>query len=1116
MDSYTFEILSEKVSESDIFEDKTHEYAADNLKRVIESSRSSVTIGLEGGWGSGKSTVVNLLRKKLSKTGDNNFFYLFDAWAHDGDPLRRIFLEGLIDRLDPDSQDEYLSNLRGEISGQKKRVEVKSKRSASKLGGFLSLSAIFVPLGAALLSAIDYSTVGWFSSGLNVHWPFLCGLFFTLTPLWTLVVWAVFSSDDPAKKSKSWIFKKKWDVFEADSEEEYSQDIIENGERTSIEFERFFGQIMDHIIGADSKYSRAIIVIDNLDRIEPEQTLAMWSILQTFFQYRSYGEDEGSTWRDKLWFLIPYDREGLSKVWQGTNAVAKGDRESSDTLLGQERWSSDLGDNSVACSFLEKCFQLIEEVPEPVLSSWMEYCKYKTDEALVGWPEDSRSIVVDTYQRYESSLTRSPSPRQVQAFINKVGMLGLRWGSRVSPEAIALYALARGNRSERQLREELLKPGLPNGYKTTNDAGVKSELAGLLFGVDKHKGMQLLLEPEITDALASGSGEKVSELIKDHGEGFWIVWNSIKAKALPNGHVEEYRISFTKAFCIGTQAYPERVSQDIAILEQEWKSQDDKWELDKYDYREPLEALVSTLRGHEGAFSDWLKKKVAKEVLQVVKSASAEDVNQDVLYGVRRLIDYLHSIGKRFQAFHYSSLDREAWGTWLSTLESANLDFPEVLPDNKVMPALIETIDPTNAGGDNLETITRTLAIDKQNSYFEAMLPRLIAWMVNPNRTLGLDVAYELIVMCYGRLKEDGRKQIVAALNDPNSVQRTSQESAGELPSLIALYALVYKRRILGENIPKNIVSIFHNEPNGEFMEKVISILEENDEMSSIWDMASSSKNKFSIYALRNTEVDRIYAVDDGAYLIDEYEWLTEEETGSMVNELISRNVFIRAVHDYIDDPIQYSRCLHILAEYGGDNSKLVIDEVSNEISQNSWEKLFEIDTRLVGHMTSKGNHKFKDAVLNFGKNDLVNEKGLAKFWDSFSVIYDHLPDQDAVTENLLVEYFTHNVDPLGDLSFKQFVGCVQSDAIERLQPSLVMARVELWISRGQWERLEWLVKQNLNPPETVSESLTSRLESAIAESKEHQEVIERVASVYGIDLLESQAENEEIAVERE
>ncbi len=230
--NYDFRILHEVVAPDDLFPDKTHEKIANTLFDLIQSSDQGVTIGLEGGWGSGKSTVVNLLRKKLADLGDDTLFFIFDAWAHDGDPLRRIFLESLISEIDPDGKDEKLTLLQQEISGRKKSVEVKTKKSTSKLGGLLSLAAIFVPAGAAILAALDYSTVTMLPSAKGLHWGFIGGLTLALSPLWPLGYWCLWGN----KNEKG---KKQWDFFASNTQESYTQDITEDGERTSVEFEQF-------------------------------------------------------------------------------------------------------------------------------------------------------------------------------------------------------------------------------------------------------------------------------------------------------------------------------------------------------------------------------------------------------------------------------------------------------------------------------------------------------------------------------------------------------------------------------------------------------------------------------------------------------------------------------------------------------------------------------------------------------------------------------------------------------------------------------------------------------------------------------------------------------------
>lgn len=528
MEGYKFKILHEEVAEEDHFTDLTHEKTAQNLYKIISSTERGVTIGLEGGWGYGKSTVVHFLRNKLANNKERTLFYLFDTWAHDGDPLRRIFLEGLIDNIDPEHSDPVLNDLTQEISGRKKTVEINIRKSTSKLGGWLSFSAIFVPIGAAILSAVDYTTLVFPSYSLSPHYLFLVGAVLSLAPLVALVGWFFFGEVDKNRPKGCMFSPKKWDIFESNAEETLTQNITEDGDRTSVEFERFFKRIMEHGIGENKPYQKAIIVIDNLDRIDRERAVAVWSVLQTFFQHRS--SVSTSSWLSRLWFLVPHDKEGLSKIWSSEKNAE---------------------------SFLEKCFQLIEEVPEPVMTSWAEYCEKCVRESLTGWPELERNHVTETFKRFESRLDSSPTPRQIRSFVNRVGVLGMRRGGEVPSEVIALYALLRKDRSDKKLRQELLEQNLPNGYRgILSEKDLKSYLAGMLFGVDKDKGMQLLLGPEINSALRDGDAEKLAKIIDKEDKGFWMVWETIKSSCLPSTtHVEEYRVNMTHAFCCAMKPF---------------------------------------------------------------------------------------------------------------------------------------------------------------------------------------------------------------------------------------------------------------------------------------------------------------------------------------------------------------------------------------------------------------------------------------------------------------------------------------------------------------------------------------------------------------------------------
>jgi hypothetical protein len=76
-----------------------HRRIAEAIFELIDSEPGGVAIGLEGDWGSGKSTIIKLLDGHLAESQSPRKLIVFNAWAHEGDPLRRTFLESLIHEL---------------------------------------------------------------------------------------------------------------------------------------------------------------------------------------------------------------------------------------------------------------------------------------------------------------------------------------------------------------------------------------------------------------------------------------------------------------------------------------------------------------------------------------------------------------------------------------------------------------------------------------------------------------------------------------------------------------------------------------------------------------------------------------------------------------------------------------------------------------------------------------------------------------------------------------------------------------------------------------------------------------------------------------------------------
>nr|WP_321508907.1 P-loop NTPase fold protein [uncultured Hyphomonas sp.] len=91
------EFIRDTPSEEDYFNSQSHKKIAITLRDIILEKEGGITIGIAGNYGSGKSTIITILQNLLNVNKNNNIkFFTFDAWAHEGNLMRMIFLENLI------------------------------------------------------------------------------------------------------------------------------------------------------------------------------------------------------------------------------------------------------------------------------------------------------------------------------------------------------------------------------------------------------------------------------------------------------------------------------------------------------------------------------------------------------------------------------------------------------------------------------------------------------------------------------------------------------------------------------------------------------------------------------------------------------------------------------------------------------------------------------------------------------------------------------------------------------------------------------------------------------------------------------------------------------------
>ena len=135
-----------------------HERVAQAIADLASSEHGGRAIGLEGGWGSGKSTTVELLKRKLPAQ-----IFVYDAWSHKDDPLRRVFLEKLIAfflRTKPHLDAKRWDQTVEELAKRSKVTDVLPTIQLKPLGVLTVLFTLLVPPSTALFAVGIQSATG--------------------------------------------------------------------------------------------------------------------------------------------------------------------------------------------------------------------------------------------------------------------------------------------------------------------------------------------------------------------------------------------------------------------------------------------------------------------------------------------------------------------------------------------------------------------------------------------------------------------------------------------------------------------------------------------------------------------------------------------------------------------------------------------------------------------------------------------------------------------------------------------------------------------------------------------------------------------------------------------
>lgn len=666
-----------------------HNRVARAVAEVILSNCESggKMIGLEGGWGSGKSTVINLIKEQLSSNSKGISFFYFDAWAHEGDPLRRTYLESLIRHfqsikwVDKSKWDSRLDSL----AKRRRITQTRTVPTTTTLGKVFAISALLVPVGVPFLRTAlsDGITV---DGEHSISWIFWIGVLLSCAPF-LVILWN-------SLRRKRLDGFSKWAFIAGNAITETRQDTTETPEPTSIEFEDTFRELMNEAL-PDSEKRQGIIVLDNLDRVDSKFTLSIWSTLQTFLQDRS---TKNESWYRKLWILIPYDPIGLRQVWKSQTNDNKNSNRT----------------NEVADSFIDKSFQLRFEVPPLVLSNWKTFLIDLLKQALPAHAKEDECLnqIYRIYNIGRKEVGQSPTPRELKLFVNQIGSIHRQWEDTFPLSHIAYYVMLRRQRTE--VAKELLRGNTPDPrIEAFLEPELKANLAGLIFNVSAKSGQQLLLRDPIISALSNIHEKELVDLKENHGEGFWAVLEEIASTGLNDSDISFLASASTCLF--KSELYILEGRHEVrAVMNglREAILKLDKWTFSK-NIGKGLSLLIQLISGQDFTIRVVSRVKSTLDEMEIKEPPQATEIVEglfDIINSINKL-NHEDSIGEPFVI----PVDSAGWIQLSSVLISRDPEYLSLLKPRDDHNSLSELLATIVSKGEFLNTHISSIVVSQKS-----------------------------------------------------------------------------------------------------------------------------------------------------------------------------------------------------------------------------------------------------------------------------------------------------------------------------------------------------------------------------------------------------------------
>lgn len=603
-------IIRDEPSNKDLFNGGGHERTAHSLsKAIVKFDSGDSAIGLDGSWGSGKSSVVEMAARKLAeKTGQGKkvyHFFTFDIWKSQGSGFRRSYLEHFITwaKQTFPKKRTPLEKIESQIQGKTREIQTNNQPILDWYGIGVLVFLPFLPLYYFWAKKVfdDLSKAG-NSRDFLYSAPFLILFFFIVATLF--LAWIRFILE--RSKGRSVDFKSVISrLLLISSRQHQDHKIVQKVREVDPNDYEFHETLRDILCVVQSDQDRVVVVLDNIDRLPKDEIKDYWALVRSIFS-RTHGDRNSGTQRQhaEITAIVPFARKQIE-----TSVTVKEDngytqKNSLSSLASRELFS--------------KTFDEVLVVAPPVLSNAREFFAAKLEEAL------PKQVAADdrfrTYRIFCELLNvegGTTTPRQIVSFVNDLsGLYELHEGKFGLP-TVATYLAHQDLLSE---NPSILNADSGLEKKIVDlaaDEKLVQNLAAMVFNVEVDLAFQILLDDEIAKAVIANGSDQLVEL--SDAPGF-----DLRVDDVVRENVDEWRSTSEFGVAVG----------NISAL------------LKSYEGDAKVHLATSVLEAFGRVSSLLIEDDEYQEFLPIFEIASNQDLSSTVSHFVEIIFESIHNQDK--------------------------------------------------------------------------------------------------------------------------------------------------------------------------------------------------------------------------------------------------------------------------------------------------------------------------------------------------------------------------------------------------------------------------------------------------------------------------------------